>query len=95
MAQPPTNFPASSPDVRSKSRYKILEPRITDKVNRTNWTGMTCVASKRCNARFTYLICMTAVKTRVATSKYVTGKVMARHKVYDSMEATPLVDRAV
>lgn len=95
MAHPPTNFPASSPEVRSKSRYKMAEPRMTERVKSTNCTGMTWVASKRWRARLMYLICMTAVPTRIATSRYVTGKVMARQRVYESMEATPLVERAV
>lgn len=67
IAQPPTNLPASCPEVRSKSRYKMADPRMTDSVNKTNWTGMTWVASKRCNARLTYLICITAVPTRMST----------------------------
>ena len=68
---------------------------MTDSVKQTNCTGMTCVASKRWSARLTYLICMIAVPTSMTTSKYVTGKVMARHSVYESIEATPLVERAV
>jgi hypothetical protein len=66
MAQPPTNLPASSPEVRSKSRYRTADPRITESVKRTNCTGMTCVASKRCNARLMYLICITAVPIKMA-----------------------------
>jgi hypothetical protein len=42
-----------------------------------------------------YLICITAVKIRMATSKYVTGNVRALNKVYESIEATPFVDKAV
>jgi hypothetical protein len=81
MAQPPTNFPASCPDVRSKSRYKTADPRMTESVKVTNWTGITCVASKRWRARLMYLICMMAVKIKMAAKRYVTGKVIARHRV--------------
>jgi len=95
IAHPPTNLPASSPEVRSKSLYKIAEPRMTDKVKRTNCTGITCVASKRWRALLMYLICMTAVPTKMATSRYVTGNVMACHSVYESIDATPLVESAV
>ena len=95
IAHPPMNLPASSADFRSKSLYRIAEPRMTESVKRTNCTGITCVASNRWRARLMYLIYMTAVPTKIATSKYVTGNVMARHSVYESMDATPLVERAV
>lgn len=94
-AHPPINLPASSPEVRSKSLYKTAEPKMTDRVKSTNCTGMTCVASKRWRALLIYLICMIAVPIKIATRRYVTGKVMARQSVYESMDATPLVESAV
>lgn len=42
-----------------------------------------------------YRICITALKTSMATRAYVIGNVMTCHKVNDSKDATPFVDRAV
>jgi hypothetical protein len=41
------------------------------------------------------LICITAVDTRIAASKYVTGNVKAWKRVYDRRDATPFVAKAV
>jgi hypothetical protein len=70
-------------------------PMMTDSVKSTNCTGMTCVESKCCRARLRYLICKTAVDTRTATKRYVIGKVTTCQMVFESNEATPLVERAV
>jgi len=42
-----------------------------------------------------YRICIRAVKTRMATNKYVIGKVRVRQRVSERRDATPLVERAV
>lgn len=68
-AQPPTNLPASSGLSRSKSRYRIALPMITDKVNITNCVGITTVALNLCSARLRYLICMMAVETKIASRR--------------------------
>ena len=68
---------------------------MTESVKRTNCVGITCVESNRCRARLIYLICIRALKTRTKTSRYVMGKVIACHNVYERSEETPFVDRAV
>jgi hypothetical protein len=93
--QPPMNLETFSVVAFSKSRYKIALPIITDKVNITNCTGMTCVESNRCSALLTYLTCITAVEIRTAKRAYVTGVVRALQSVEESIDATPLVERAV
>lgn len=65
--QPPMNLIMSSALARWKSRYNIALPIITDSVNITNWTGMTCVESNLWRALFTYLTCIIAVPTSIAT----------------------------
>lgn len=44
---PPMNFTNLSAVADSKSRYKTALPMITERVNRTNWVGITWVESKR------------------------------------------------
>lgn len=44
---PPMNFTNLSAVADSKSRYKMALPMITERVNRTNWVGITWVESKR------------------------------------------------
>ena len=94
-AQPPKNLPNRLASAAWKSRYSTALPIMTEIVKRTNCTGMTWVESNLCRARLTYRICANADITRMKTSRYVMGKVRARHRVSDSKDATPLVDKAV
>lgn len=63
-AHPMQNFNMRSGLTASKSRYRIALPKITDIVKKTNCVGITCVESKRCRARLTYLIWSMAVRKR-------------------------------